>query len=284
LKLTQAAVRRLLIEGIPPNKSEHFVWDSGLKGFGVRFRRGAKPTYVFQYRIHGKQRRLTVDDVDALDVADARRLAGTHHANVKLHIDPAQEKADRLAAAKAAKMPAEQTFGQAVQKHLRARSDEWRPATKSENERFLVTDAASLHKLPLSKIERGDVAGLLTELLERLREDGKNGTVTCNRARTALSACFKWCVQQGWRATNPCVGTFVHKEVSRERWLKDWEIVKVWNALPQSDFGAVMKMLILTGQRGREIAGLRWDEVKDGKIALPGSRTKNGVSSGVNFS
>jgi integrase len=34
-------------------------------------------------------------------------------------------------------------------------------------------------------------------------------------------------------------------------------------------------MLILTGQRRDEIGGLRWDEVRDDTVVLPGDRTKN---------
>src|SRR5262249_32698608 len=40
-------------------------------------------------------------------------------------------------------------------------------------------------------------------------------------------------------------------------------------------FGAIMKLLALTGQRGGEIAGLSWSEVQDDRLVLPGERTKN---------
>ena len=50
----------------------------------------------------------------------------------------------------------------------------------------------------------------------------------------------------------------------------------IWNAAPASDYGRIVKLLMLTGQRRDEIAGLRLSELKQaGMIALPAERTKN---------
>jgi integrase len=57
--------------------------------------------------------------------------------------------------------------------------------------------------------------------------------------------------------------------------LSDSELKTIWLACPDSDFGAIMKLLILTGQRANEIGRLRWDEVHDEQIVLPSNRTKN---------
>ena len=40
-------------------------------------------------------------------------------------------------------------------------------------------------------------------------------------------------------------------------------------------YGSIVKLLILTGQRREEIGGLRFEEIGDGIIALPASRSKN---------
>jgi integrase len=49
----------------------------------------------------------------------------------------------------------------------------------------------------------------------------------------------------------------------------------IWNAAGDDHFGAIVKLLALTGQRADEIASLRWSEVGDHAIALPADRTKN---------
>jgi integrase len=65
---------------------------------------------------------------------------------------------------------------------------------------------------------------------------------------------------------------------SRDRVLADRELAIVWHALPDSDYGAIVKLLILTGQRREEIGALRRSEVdlEELVIALPPERTKNG--------
>ena len=59
--------------------------------------------------------------------------------------------------------------------------------------------------------------------------------------------------------------------------MSDKELKQVWAALPDSDYGAIVKLLILTGQRASEISDLRWDEIdfESGLISLPPTRTKN---------
>jgi integrase len=51
----------------------------------------------------------------------------------------------------------------------------------------------------------------------------------------------------------------------------------VWSNLDDNDYGKIVKLLTLTGQRRDEIARLNWSEVNfdEKQIDLPGSRTKN---------
>ena len=53
------------------------------------------------------------------------------------------------------------------------------------------------------------------------------------------------------------------------RVLSDAELVAIWKACPDSDYGRIVKLLILTGQRREEIGGLKHSEiVDDSMIAL----------------
>ena len=74
------------------------------------------------------------------------------------------------------------------------------------------------------------------------------------------------------------VASYTHKrkENSRERILSDDELKTIWNASGGGSFGAAIKLLILTGQREKEIGLLHWDEVGEEEITLPAHRTKNG--------
>jgi integrase len=61
------------------------------------------------------------------------------------------------------------------------------------------------------------------------------------------------------------------------RTLSDAELREIWRALPPDDYGEIVKVLALTGQRREEIGGLRWSEIdfQRGVILLPAARTKN---------
>ncbi len=63
MKLTKATVERL---ALPPGKNELLVFDEGLPGFGLRVRGGGKRTWIVQYRIGQKQRRVTLGNVETI--------------------------------------------------------------------------------------------------------------------------------------------------------------------------------------------------------------------------
>ncbi len=66
-------------------------------------------------------------------------------------------------------------------------------------------------------------------------------------------------------------------DVPRERALSDDELKRVWLAAEKMGYpyGTAYQLLILTGARREEIAGLRWSERTNGIVKLPGERTKN---------
>jgi integrase len=107
---------------------------------------------------------------------------------------------------------------------------------------------------------------------------GENGPIAADRARAAFSAFFTWAIREGLCEINPVVGTNKAAELkSRKRVLTDEELKIIWHAAPETDYGRIVRLLILTGQRREEIGGLRWPEVDTAKrvIRLPGDRTKN---------
>jgi integrase len=88
---------------------------------------------------------------------------------------------------------------------------------------------------------------------------------------------FVWALKEGIVLPhgNPAAYTHKRTETARDRVLSDGELKRVWTALGNDDFGNVIRLLTLTGQRADEIAGLRWNEVIDGSVSLPAERTKN---------
>jgi integrase len=88
---------------------------------------------------------------------------------------------------------------------------------------------------------------------------------------------FAWGMREGLVLANPVINTNKREERPRERILGDAELRLVWQALGGNQYGTIVRLLMLTGQRFNEIAALRWSEIDfdRGVISLPGDRTKN---------
>ena len=247
---------------LPAGKAEHFAWYPNFSGLALRLRAGGSRKHVYRYKIGKQQRRITIP-TDRVD--QAQKIANELRGKVALGLDPAGEKFERRA-------QAAETMGNVLRAYLTQHKALCKPGSRShsEVERHLIKHAAPLHGLLVSKIERRSVAARLTEIATT------SGDVASNHVRKSLSAFFSWCMQQGLLEQNPVVGTARRPEASRARVLSDAELKLIWTALEDNDFGAIIRLLLLTGQRANEIAGLCWSEIVDDRIVLPGQRTKNG--------
>lgn len=260
MKLTEAAISKLSGK---TTTGDIILFDDDLPGFGLRIRAGGSRNWVFQYKLGPKHRRMTLGKYPALHPAKARETAAKLHAEVKLGNDPAGAKADKQA-------KAGETFGAILRTYLARRRGQVRASTYGENERHLDRNLQPLHRLRLDKVDRRAVAAQLARLTSEA------GPTQANRTRASLSKFLNWCAGEGLVETNAAAFTNRNKERPRERVLSNDELKTVWNALPTGDYGDIIKLLILTGQRANEIALLRWSEIDlRGVIALPAERTKN---------
>jgi len=264
MKLTQASIARL---ALPPGRNDVIVFDDELPGFGLRLREGGSRTFIVQYALGGRHRRMTIGTTQILDMATARQSARKLLAQVRLGHDPAVERAERRERA------SDEPLGGIVSRFLARQERRLRPRSYVDTRRYLERYLRPLHELHLTSIDRATVASRLGKIAS------EHGAVSADRARAALSSFFAWAIGEGLCDTNPVVGTNKHFDgaKSRDRVLSDRELAAIWKALPDSDYGAIVRLLILTGQRREEIGGLRWSEVdlEAREITLPATRTKN---------
>ena len=246
-------------------KNDLIVFDDALPNFGIRLRGGGKKTWIVQYRLGTRQRRLTLGSVLAMDLDEARRAAKHALAKVGLLVDPQAEKEQARAAA-------ELTLGRLIDRYMEAKRSRVRAKTYRESKRYLRSHWSNLHKRAVSTLGRADIAPELARMVK------ENGPVAADRARAALSGFFSWAMREGQAETNPVILTNrPHVAKPRDRTLTDEEIVEVWNACRDDDFGRIVKLLLLTGQREDEVGSMRWSELDLGKAtwSLPSPRTKN---------
>ncbi len=257
---------------LPDGKDDEIFWDAELENFGVRLRRrrgGFFRKYVAQYRVAGRNRRVTIGSADMLVFGQAREAARKVLAKVALGHDPqAEREAKRQAQAR--------TFKSVVADYLDAKQPELRPASLRVNKLYLTGPYfRPLHPAAINAITRTDVAGCVRAISR------SHSTNTAAAARRALSAFFAWVIADGLLGdgANPVNGS--HRPADpepRDHVLTDAELVKVWRASRDDDFGRIVRLLILLGARRQEVGGMRWDEIDfdAGTWRLPKERSKNG--------
>lgn len=246
------------------------VQSSGLKSWALRYRRNSD----------GKTRKLTLGRFPALDLSSARGAAREALSAVQTGSDPAGDKSARKA---------------------RGEGDDNPLATEAVIARFL-SDGCSQHRsqsetarllnkevLPhwrgrtIDSIKRADVVDLIWRLKDR-------GTlVQANRLFARLRRLFNWTVEFGLLETSPMDGLKrPASEQERDRVLDDEELAAIWRACDSIGwpFGQLVQLLILTGQRRDEVAGMRWGEIDltDRIWRLPAERMKNGDAHDVALS
>ena len=260
----------LALPGPVGDRFDVVYWDADLPGFGLRVLHSGARSLVVRFRIGRRQRLITLGKVAELEVLEARRQAKGILWQAAAGLDA---QAERQARRKAAAKPTAETFGEVAVLYLEHGIAGRRQVTCDMRRRHLTRDWHPLHKRPLAEIGRREIAARLLELAR------SNGPVSANRARSSLNAFFVWAMGQGMAEANPVAGTVAPgEERARERTLTTLELRALWRATEGAgEYNAIMRLLLLTGQRREEVAALRWDEIDFERAlwVLPGTRTKN---------
>lgn len=69
---------------LPTGKTDHIVFDDAVPGFGLRLREGGGRSWVYQYALGTKQRRIMIGKATAMTADKAREIAEVLHAKVRL--------------------------------------------------------------------------------------------------------------------------------------------------------------------------------------------------------
>jgi len=280
-KLTATSVRQLRA----PDTGQIQYNDSELPGFALRVTANDVRSFVLQYRPRsgphkGRWTRWTIgrlasslqaaNGTDLLTLGQAREVA--RHARVAIRdqeADPARD-GKRLEGD-----DGPETYAKAVEKYIETYQIKKKGnRTASEVKRLLLKEGAGWLDRPVYEITRSDIH----DLLNRLMAEGKH--YLANRAFAALRTFFKWCVSRDKIEHSPCEGVErpFDGERPRGRHYDDDEIKAIWTAADaiEGPRGAFLKIMLLTGKRRGEVAGLTWDELDldQGIWTLPASRTK----------
>ena len=262
MRLSKTTLPRIVL---PAGKTETIVFDEDIPGFGLRIRAGGKRTWVAQYRLGTKQRRITLGTPEKVDPDKARQLAKATLARVNLGEDPQGTKVEAQAQASV-------TLGAVIPKYFDYAARHQSANYHTDVKRYLEVHWSPLAGVGLGKIDRARVSKQLGELSKA------RGAHSADRARAALSSFFGWAIGEGLAHSNPTADT--NRPVqpqARDRVLTDAEVALVWRQSGAGDHGAIVRLLLLTACRRDEVGAMAWHELQGSTWSIPGERTKNGL-------
>jgi integrase len=266
MKLTKRA-----IEKIQPGDRDVFLWDD-TPGFGVRVLPSGKRSFVLQYRnSEGRSRRVTLGRFGVLTVQQARQRAIRLLVDVQDGKDPAQERRQEASSP---------VFSELAARYLRDHATpKKKPGSVAEDRRLLTKHVLpALANRKASQITTGDV--------DRLHSSMSGTPYEANRVLAVISTAFACAERWGWRArgSNPARGIEKYQEHPRERFLTADELVRLGDTLRRLEqegavsatAAAVVRLLVLTGCRKKEICGLKWEDVdfERQELVFPARRRK----------
>ncbi len=251
----------------PPSVGVLDIWDETLTGFGVRVASSGLKTFHVRYRAKGarKRRRLKLGVFPTLSLAQARGLARKKLSEAELGQDPAGERAAERRAP---------TFQALAELYLEKHAVHKRSGREDRRiiEKELFPRWRQMHA---KAIKRPDVFALLDPITER-------APIMSNRVLACARKVFNFGVVRGLVEVNPCaLVPAPAKERQRDRVLSEAEIREVWRDLANEQIfvASVLRLRLLTAQRGGEVLAMRWEDldIETAWWTIPGERSKNGL-------
>jgi integrase len=263
----------------PPVRTE--IPDGKSRGLFLVVQPSGAKSWALRFRFDGKPKKLTIGPV--LDVrehpVDDLPLGEPHTlAEARIAADRARNRAatgdDPTArAVRADRLTLRQAVDRFIAEYAKPNNRSW-AETERQLERHLLPD---LGDRPIAELRDDEIRAPV----DKLTADGKPSMA--NALHRTLSKFWKWCAAKERKivAANPYAGFEMPNKVkSRDRVLSWDELATIWTEAEGigAPFGSIVRVLILTGQRREEVAGMREAEIdrRQGVWTVPANRAKNG--------
>lgn len=268
--MASGKITKRTIDALISSRSEGFLWDDGIKGFGAKITKSGAVSYILQFRMGGREaitRRCTIGSHGSpWTPTTARDEALRLSLLIAQGVDPVEVEKQRRR--------------ESVDLAFDNYADRFERACVGRGWKLLVARSLRIHSAPvlkskpITKITRVDIVAVFDRMPD---------TQVANRRNVfaVLRRLFRWAVSRGDIDRSPMEGMETPPAVkARDRWLADRELPLVWKHAMDTHpcFGPIVRLLIVTGQRREEVCSLRWEEMDRSERlwTLPGERAKNG--------
>lgn len=252
-------------------------------GFTIRVMPSGVKVFLYVYTLDGRRREMSLGQYDpayvnettkAGSLAEARQRFEDARRKVTSGIDPLAEKT-LIAEERRLAPTVEELCDEYIEKYAKIQKKSWR-----EDERALRVEILPYWRnIKAKDIRKRDVVLLLEAVVKR------GSPIMANRFRALIHKVFAFAVDRDIIERNPCSGVKpLMSEKPRERALSEGEIRTLWTNLDDSclimspEVRRALKLILVTGQRPGEVAGMHSGEIDDKWWTIPKERSKNGKS------
>jgi integrase len=250
------------------------------RGFMLRVTPAGARSWCLNYRLKdtGRERRITIGDVAAWPIAEARKRAAELRRIVDAGGDPLGEREERRR---------EPTVAELWERFAAEELPKLAEGTRIEYEAMAQNYVLpTLGRAKVSAVARDDVG----KLHYKITTEGKS--IRANRVKSLCSVLFAHALVWNMRADNPCQHVKGNTEHRRERYLDEAETARLMAEIDRRrslgghwvDSCDKTELAIYTGARRAEILRMMWGQLEglDGAATwvLPSSSTKEGKRTG----
>ncbi|MBL1255965.1 site-specific integrase [Methylocystis sp. Sn-Cys] len=257
------------VDAAAPSLERYIVWDTELKGFGLRVEPSGTKSFLVRYRSNGRKRFLSVGRYGPLTPDVARGLARGLLASVDCGQDPAETRLKNRQAINVRDLAA---------RFLEDHVDAKRKGSTASHYRSAIV----LYLLPTLGARKA--YDLTRTDLARLHLSMKHIPYRANHVLAVVASMYSFGAKHGIvpDGVSPALGIERYPEPRRERFLSSNELARLGEAFRHLEVEgrhgsgiAALRLLLFSGARLREILHLRWENVdlERGMLFLPDSKT-----------
>lgn len=233
---------------VAPKSGNQIVYDNRLVGFGLRITAGGTRSFILNYRIKGRERRITLGQYPTWTVLAARKQAEQLRRQIDLGIDPLEERiAERSAPT------VRDLFNRYSHEHLPTKA----PRSAADDRSMWLKDI-------LPALGSKKVADLCTRDCDELhRAVSSDRPIRANRVIEVLRKALNLAIRWGWIERNAASGGRRNREAKRTRYLTRQEIRSLIEALeshPERASADALLFMLFTGCRRGEALNAKWEQ------------------------
>jgi integrase len=238
----------------PPKSGRLSLRDANPPGFGLSVTANGVKSFVLDYRIFKRKRRMTLGRWPEMTLKEARDAATEARRDVRENRDPLQTRNQSREM---------RTIHNLAADYLSKYAEQYKRKSS------VADDRTMLATIVRPRIGDYAVAAITKEQIQKLHQDLAATPYRANRVLALLSKMFNLAIEWNatnrvWRADNPALGVKKYPEEKRSRWLSKKEIgslLTVLDKYPEQKTANAIRLILLTGSRKGEALAAKWVDI-----------------------